>query len=183
MKPWTRTFLALFLMIAAVARSSDKPPALADIIYDRAGFIARLPKKCLTDPLFLQGMPGLGDPAQAFDAALYTLGEPKGIEFVELTEDFTRPRVTFARAPDYPAAKGGAEQPGHADFRTLIGRTGRIAAIYSTAATDRLFAIAGANTLVQWTFTPAYMEQQPLPVLVMARIKFTVIVNGSPHDG
>ena len=79
--------------------------------------------------------------------------------------------------------KGEAAQPGHADFLVLIGRTGGVAAIYCTAATDRLFAIAGANTVVEWTYSPAHMGQQPLPVLVMLRIKFTVIYNGSTKEG
>jgi len=164
------------------AAAKGGAPALADIIFDRDGFIARLPRKCLTCPNFLDGVAGIGDATQAFNAALYELGEPKGVEFVELPSGFAAPRITGSRPPEFPDAKAGAQQSGHADFLVLIGRTGRIAALYCDSATDRLFAIAGANALVQWTFSPAYYSQQPLPVLVMARIKFTVILNGVPHN-
>lgn len=173
----------MFLVMAAGTAAADKPPALADIIYDKAGFIGRLPKKCLTYSLLMDGAPGISDATDAFNAALYELGEPKGVEFVDLPGEFAHPVILAARSPDYPKAKAGALQPGHADFLVLIGRTGRIAALYCTGATDRLFAIAGANTLVQWSFAPAYMGKQALPVLVMIRIRFTVVLNGTTHEG
>jgi len=175
--------LALFLVAPSGAAADGRPPALADIIYDRDGFIGRLPRKCLTYPDLMNGMPGVRDAAQLFNAALHELGEPKNVEFVALPSEFTRPGITSSRAPKYPAAKAGAEQPGHADFLVLIGRTGGIAALYCTSATDRLFAIAGANALVQWTFSPAFLERQPLPVLVMIRIRFIVNLNGIVHEG
>jgi hypothetical protein len=131
----------------------------------------------------MDGTPGIPDATEAFIVALHELGEPKGIEFVDLPGEFAHPVILASMSPDYPKAKAGALQPGHADFLVLIGRTGRVAALYCTAATDRLFAIAGANTLVQWSFAPAYMNQQALPVLVLVRTRFTVIYNGVTHEG
>jgi hypothetical protein len=183
MKTWPKVASALFAMTAVCAFATEKPLALADIIYDRDAFIRRLPRKTLMDSHFLDDMKDIGDAGQAFKAALSALGEPKGIEFVEIPDGFVRPRTILSRAPDYPDAKAGAGQPGHSDFLILIGRSGRIAALYCTASTDRLFAIAGANALVQWTFAPAYLDRQPLPVLVMMRIRFTVLIWGTTHNG
>ena len=175
--------LALFLILSVRTAAGGKPPALADIIYDKGGFIGRLPKKCLTYPRLMDGVPGIRDATQAFNAALCELGEPKNVEFVELPSEFTRPSIIRSQPPAYPAEKAGAQQPGHADFLVLIGRTGGIAALYCTSATDRPFAVAGANALVQWTFSPAYLSRQPLPVLVMIRIRFSVNLNGILHEG
>jgi hypothetical protein len=175
------TALGLFLLVATGAAASEKPKALADIIYDKEGFIARLPKRTLTDPHFLDARKDIVDAEQTFAVALGALGSPKGVEFVELPNGFGHPAILASVPPEYPAMKANAEQAGHADFLMLIGRKGRISAIYCTADTDRLFAISGANALVQWNFAPAYADGQPLPVLVMMRMQFEMIVNGSKH--
>jgi hypothetical protein len=183
MKRLSHAAFALLLAVPFGTASAKKAPALADIIYDRSGFLERLPKKCLTYPLLMEGVPGLVDAEQAFNEAMHELGNPKGIEFFGLTSEFVRPGISVAVAPDYPAAKAGVAQAGHADFLVLIGRTGGVAALYCASATDRLFAIAGANALVRWTFSPAFLGKQPIPVLVMVRIRFLVDLNGIDHEG
>lgn len=177
-------FLALVLGLATVqyAQASGKPPALADIIFDKPGFLARLPKKTLTDPDFLRFMKSVGNPKAAFNTALSQLGDTKGIEFVPLPDGFTRPWVISSRAPVFPSRAAGAQQAGHADFLVLIGASGGISAIYCTQSTDDPFAIAGANAAVLWRFAPAHYQGQALPVLVMLRIRFTMILNGRIYD-
>lgn len=183
MKTRVKVASALSLMIAIGATAAQRPPALADIIFDGDGFISRLSKKTLVDPNFLNGMEGIGDAEQAFNAAFHELGKQEDIEFVEITDGFVHPRVIRGAPPKFPAAKAKDQQSGHADYLVLMGRTGKVAALYCTSTTDRLFAIAGANALIEWSFSPAYLGQEPFRVLVMMRIRFTMIINGSPHSG
>jgi hypothetical protein len=180
MRPKHAVLLALLALAwaapaPALARDPD-PPDLKKVIFDRAGFVRRLHPKTLVFPAFMLEAMGAPVADAEFSAAMKALGPVPGVTFVELPDQVSHPAVRSSVRAHYPPSRVDAEQSGHADFLVMIGRTGRVAALYCTYASDDSFAVCGANALVQWTFVPASLEGQPVPVLVLVRMEFKVIL-------
>ena len=154
-------------MAAESAQPAAARPTLEGLLFDKAAFLAALPKKTLV----------LADPktraiAPEMAQALAALG-PGGVEFVPMLEGMTPPKPARRVPPQFRGSERDRGRVSQAKLLVLVGEKGRVAAVHCVRNDDRTYAIAAAAAVLKWTFEPAKLGDTPLPVLMLLPMEFT----------
>ena len=169
-------FFAVLLWAGSLAAADDKssaspartkPPKLSEILFDAGHFKAALGKKAL---LTVDHSTGKVSPTLLQDIAAAGLNE--STQFYPFPSEGIQPEPKKREVPEYPAHLRRKGVDGSARLLILIGADGKVGAIYCANSTHRDFALASAEALVRWRFSPATIQGTAVPVVVFQTMDF-----------
>lgn len=84
------------------------------------------------------------------------------------------PAMRDVPPPSYPSEWRNRAVEGDAQVAFIINEKGRTEQVQAVTATDAQFATAATNAVKKWRFKPAKKTGQPVRVLIVQTIKFTL---------
>jgi|GEM_PF-6104724 len=159
--------LCLFLVISLMAADKPGKIPLAELISDSQYFKAALGSKALlvTDPK-------TGEVPKELLHAIASARLNEGIQFYPLPKEAVQPTPKKRNAPEYPAQLRRKGVDGAARLLIVIGADGTIKAIHCNEATHPEFALAAAEAVSKWRFSPATIQETPVPVVATLLLEF-----------
>ncbi len=161
---------------AGEERSKKAKRSFEEVIFDKADFLSRLPKKTLVSPF--GGRPHRAEMVETakknLAKALAEFGDPGDRELVLLPQTATHPKVARHVAPTYPRDLREQGVTGEALFLVLVNAEGKVGALHCPFYTDRRFAIHGAAAIARWTYNSGELGETAVPVLIAQPISFSL---------
>lgn len=148
-------------------KTRTKAPKLNEIVFDSQHFKAALGSKAL---LFVERSTGKVSPELVQDIAAAGLND--SIQFDPFPNEGIQPEPKKREAPAYPVHLRRKGIDGSARLLILIGAEGKVTAIYCSYATHPDFALASAEALMRWRFSPATIQGTAVPIVVVQTMDF-----------
>lgn len=155
----------------AGAKSKDLPREVADIAFNKAGFVGTLPMKTIICPqLQRAGQTPAALDMKTVEQDMHSLGKLRGREFALLSPNSKAPLVQKAEELVLPEEMRSRGIRGEFRFWVLVSTTGEVDSLYCLSAPDRDAAGPAAECVGKWRFTPAERLGEKLPVLVQVAV-------------
>lgn len=151
----------------APTKTRTKAPKLSEIIFDAQHFKVALGNKAL---LIVDRSTGKVSAELVRDIAAAGLNE--SIQFYPFPSEGIQPEPKKREAPAYPGHLRRKSVDGSARLLILIGADGKVSAIYCSHATHPDFALASAEALIRWRFSPATIQGTAVPIVVVQTMDF-----------
>jgi hypothetical protein len=164
--------LATACCLVAGLPAADKPDdkkkkadlTLEDVIFDAKYLKQVLGPNTLVAPVEKGG----GIPTEAISKA----GLAEKTKIFALPDEAVKPELKQSIPPSYPRSLGLTKEGIHARFLVFVGADGHVKSLYCYETTDQIFAIAVADAVIKWHYSPAKLGQTAVPVLVPVDMKF-----------
>jgi outer membrane biosynthesis protein TonB len=154
--------------LSAADSAPAKPPTLAQLIGNPKFLQSTLSVKAL---IVVDAR--TGDVPDDVKAAIKAAELDERTQFINLPKNSTQPDPKHRVAPEYPYELRRRGISGSAKYLFMIGSDGAIKGIYCYEASHRELALAGAQALVKWKFTPAKLEGTAVPVMAYQTLDFS----------
>lgn len=171
--PFRRLLLvAAACSLVAGLPAADKPDAkkkkadltLEDVIFDAKYLKQVLGPNTLVAPT--------EKTAQIPTEAIVKAGLDEKTKIFALPDDAVKPELKDSIPPSYPRSLGLSKEGIKARFLIFVGTDGRVKSLYCYDTSDQIFAIAVADAVIKWRYSPAKIGQTAVPVLVPIEIAF-----------
>ncbi len=166
----TALLLAVLPALAA-GKSKEKEKAkapdltLEDVIFDAKYLKQLLGAKTLVAPTEKSGT----IPTEAISKA----GLDEKTQVFLLPDEATKPVLKSSFAPTYPQSLRLKRDPIKAKFLLFVGADGNVKGLYCYETNDQVFAIATADAVIKWRYSPAKLGATAVPVVVPFEMDFS----------
>ena len=113
-----------------------------------------------------------GKVSRELQLAIKSVRLDESVRFSALPPEAEPVRAPKRQPPSYPAELRRAGVSGYARFLFLIGSDGTVQGIYCFDASRPDFALAGAEALLKWRFSPATVGDTPVPMVASQTLEF-----------
>ena len=164
------TAVLILLSLPVFAADKAKPKAkadtltLEDVIFDAKYLKQLLGPKTLVAPAEKTGeLPTSGIEQAKLD---------EKTQIFALPDEATKPVLKSSFAPTYPQSLRLRREPIKARFLLFVGADGNVKGLYCYETNDQIFAIATADAVIKWRYTPAKIGATAVPVVVPLDMDF-----------
>jgi protein TonB len=125
-----------------------------------------------TGPGVVRGLPGVVDGLGVSDAVAATPAPPPSGP-IRLHSGMQAPRKTVDVPPEYPALARSAHAQGVVILEAVIDAHGIVTSVRVLRSIP-LLDKAAVEAVQQWRFTPALLNNEPVPVVMTVTVNFTL---------
>jgi hypothetical protein len=162
--------LAAALLFSPAPAAEEKPKekgpdlTLEDVIFDATYLKRLLGPKTLVAP----GQKSKTVPTDAITKA----GLDEKTQIFILPDEAKKPVLKSSLPPHFPSSLKLRRDPIKAKFLLFIGADGNVKCLYCYETNDQLFALAAADAVVKWRYTPAKIGTTAVPVVIPLEMDF-----------